>query len=165
MPSGRRAASHWPECGVCSWSSRITGTSHLEVVCSCGWSSSHCTARDEPIVRSSHMYVGQEVQAVTIHRQVQPNQLLQTTAHLTPRRRYGRQFHCRPSLRRPGLSMPTLILSLGTRSPPLPSYLAQWCPTSTGTSGRAAFGRIEQSLFTAVLNSVSLHGHLNAVTD
>ena len=48
-------------------------------------------------MRSSHMYVGQEVQAVTIRRQVQPNQLLYSTAHLTPRRRYGRQLHCRPS--------------------------------------------------------------------
>jgi hypothetical protein len=31
-------------------------------------------------VRSSHMYVGQEVQAVTIRRQVQPNLCMQPTA-------------------------------------------------------------------------------------
>jgi hypothetical protein len=31
-------------------------------------------------VRSSHMYVGQEVQAVTIHREVQPNLCMQPTA-------------------------------------------------------------------------------------
>ena len=43
------------------------------------------------------MYVGQEGQAGTIRRQVQPNQLLHSTAHLTPRRRCGRQLHCRPS--------------------------------------------------------------------
>ena len=54
---------------------------------------------------------------------------------------------------------------LGTKCLPLTSYLVQGCPTRTARSGRAAFGRIEQSLFTAVLNSVSLHGHLNAVTD
>ncbi len=38
---------------------------------------------------------------------------------------YGRQFHCRPSLRRPGLFMPRVSRVLGTRSPPLASYLAQ----------------------------------------
>ncbi len=46
-----------------------TGTPNGEVVFSRGWSGSRCTARGEPIVRSSHMYVGQEVQAVTIRRQ------------------------------------------------------------------------------------------------
>jgi hypothetical protein len=50
------------------------------VVFSCGWSVSRCTARGEPIVRSSHMYVGQEVQAGTIRRQVQPNLCMQPTA-------------------------------------------------------------------------------------
>ncbi len=39
--------------------------------------------------------------------------------------RCGRQFHCRPSLRRPGLSMPRVTCVLGTRSPPWASYLAQ----------------------------------------
>ncbi len=62
-----------------------------------GRSVSRCTACGEPIVRSSHVYVGQEVQAVTIRRQIPPNQLLHSTAHLTPRRRCGRQLHCRPS--------------------------------------------------------------------
>jgi hypothetical protein len=50
-------------------SSRDAGTSHQAFVFSCRWSSSRCTARGEPIVRSAHMYVGQEVQAVTIRRQ------------------------------------------------------------------------------------------------
>ncbi len=36
--------------------------------------------------------------------------------------RCGRQFHCRPSLRRPGLSMPRLILSLGTKCHPSAFY-------------------------------------------
>ncbi len=39
-----------------------------------------CTASGQPIVRSSHMFVGQEVQAVTIHRQIQPNLCMQPTA-------------------------------------------------------------------------------------
>jgi hypothetical protein len=55
--------------------------------------------------------------------------------------RCGRQFHCRPALRRPGLSMPRLILSLGTRSPPLASYLAQCAQRelrgSVGSNSRA----------------------------
>ncbi len=90
-------------------------------------------------MRSSHKYVGQEVQAGTIRRQVPPNQLFHSTAKLTLRRRYGRQFHCRPSLCRPGLSMPRVNRTLGTRSPPLASYLVQLCPTPADGSGRAAF--------------------------
>ena len=68
--------------------------------------------------------------------------------------RYGRQFHCRPSLRRPGLSMPRLIPSLGTRSPPSTSYLAQLCPTRTARSGSAAIEVLGELLVTAV----TLHG-------
>jgi hypothetical protein len=40
---------------------------------------------------------------------------------------------------------------LGTRSPPLASYLAQRCPTLKARSGRAAFVRIELLLLSAVL--------------
>jgi hypothetical protein len=121
----RRAASQWRGCRASALSFHVTGTSHREIVFSCGWSVSRGTAIGEPIVRSSHMYVGQEVQAGTIRRELPPNQCLQATANLTPRRRYGRQFHCRPALRRPTLSMPRLSPALGTRSPPLASYLAQ----------------------------------------
>ncbi len=39
--------------------------------------------------------------------------------------RCGRQFHCRTSLRRPGLFTPPVNRALGTRSPPLASYLVQ----------------------------------------
>ncbi len=71
--------------------------------------------------------------------------------------RYGRQFHCRPALRRPGLFMPRLSRVLGTRSPPLASYLAQRCPTSSAgfvsaTVERASCARVGPS-------SVLRHDH------
>jgi len=53
--------------------------------------------------------------------------------------RCGRQFHCRPSLRRPGLSVPRVTRTLGTKCLPATSYLAQGCPTRSERSGRAEF--------------------------
>jgi hypothetical protein len=79
-----------------------------------------------------------------------PNQLFHWTSNLTLRRRYGRQFHCRPSLRRPGLFTPPVNRALGTKCLPVTFYLVQGCPTRAARSGRTTFVRIEQSLFTAV---------------
>ena len=54
----------------------VTGAWHREVVFSRGWSVAHCTAHGEPIVRSSRMSVGQEVQAGTIRRQTTAQQAI-----------------------------------------------------------------------------------------
>jgi hypothetical protein len=86
---------------------------------------SRCTASGEPIVRSSHMYVGQEVQAVTIRRQVQPNLCMQPTAICFRRSALRAPIPLSPSAPPCRPPMPRLILSLGTRSPPLGSYRVQ----------------------------------------
>ena len=138
------------------------GAVNQEVVFSCGWSGSRCTARGKPIVRSSDMYVGQEVQAGTIRLQAQPNQLLHSTAHLTPRRRYGRQFHCRPSRLRTQPLHAASDLRVGHQVPPLHILSCSGCPTRAARSGSAAFARIEQSLFTTVLHNGSEHVPLRA---
>jgi hypothetical protein len=145
-----RGASHWLQRTSCSEWLRFTAAPHREVVFSCGWSSSHCTARGEPIVRSSHMYVGQEGQAVTIRRQVPPNQLLHSTANLTRRRRCGRQLHCRPSRLRTRPLHAASDPRVGHQVPPLHVLSCSGCPTRTARPGSATLLRIEQSLFTAV---------------
>jgi hypothetical protein len=114
-----------------------TGSPHREVVSSCGWLVSRCTAHGEPIVRSSHMYVGQEVQAGTIHRQVQPNLCMQPTAICFRR----------PTLRAPIPLSPSASPSrplhaasdavVGHQVPPLRVLSCSGCPTRTARSGSA----------------------------
>jgi hypothetical protein len=113
-------------------------------------------------VRSSHMNVGPEVQAVTIRRQVPPNQCLHATANLTRR----------PSLRAPISLSPCASPSrrlhaarephVGHQISASTSYLGQGCPTRAARSGSAMLVRIEQSLFTAVPLLASEHVPLRA---
>ncbi len=63
----------------------------------------------------------------------------------------------------PGLSMPRVTRVLGTRSPPVASYLGQLCPTATERSVRASLVRIEQSLFKAVPLRTSCLGSYTTV--
>ena len=75
-----RSASCWLRRTWVFRGSPIANTPHRLIASLCGLSASLCTALGDPIVRSSHMYVGQDVQAGTIHRQVQPNLRMQPTA-------------------------------------------------------------------------------------
>jgi hypothetical protein len=143
---------------VWSGSSRVTGTPHGYVVFAHGLSSSHCAASGEPIVRSSHMYVGQEVQAVTIRRQTtaQPAIPLDGKSHSAA--------PLRASISLSPFAMPSRPLHAASEShvghqvPPLHVLSCSGCPTAAERSGRATFACIEQSLFKAVLHSAS--GHL-----
>ncbi len=94
-------------------------------------------------MRSSHMYVGQEVQAVTIRRQVQPNLCMQPTAI---------------SFRRSALRAPIPLSPFAPPSRPLHAasdtvvgrqisalgvLSCSVCPTTAERSGRATFAYIE----------------------
>jgi hypothetical protein len=101
-------------------------------------------------VRSSHMYVGQEVQSVTIHRQ--------TTAQ--PATPHDGQSHSAAPLRASIALSPCASPSrplhaacdphVGHQVPPRNVLSCSGCPTVADSSGRAAFSCIEQSQFTAM---------------
>ncbi len=113
-------------------------------------------------MRSLHMYVGQEVQAVTIRRQVQPNLCMQPTAICF------RRSALRASIALSPFAPPSRPLHaasdtvVGHQVPPLHVLSCSGCPTRTARSGIAAFVRIEQALFTAVLLNGSEHLPLRA---
>jgi hypothetical protein len=113
-------------------------------------------------VRSSHMYVGPEVQAVTIRRQVPPNLCMQPTAMCFRRSALRAPISLSPSAppSRPLHAASDTVV--GHQVPPITFYLVQGCPTPAERSGRAAFTCIGQSLFTAVLHGGSGHVPLHA---
>jgi hypothetical protein len=101
-------------------------------------------------VRSSHMYVGPEGQAVTIHRQVRPNLCMQPTAICFRRSALRAPIALPPCAPppRPLHAAPDTVV--GHQVPPLNVLSCSGCPTVAERSGCAAFSCTERWLFTAV---------------